>query len=403
MKKLPLILLLFLIFACGETTDVADTPEIKTTADNIENTASAKFVANPIKGEKVDYKTLEIGAAAPDFNLPEADGGYVAMSDLAKAKVLVVIFTCNHCPTAQAYEDRMIAVTNDYKSKSVAVVAISPNSPIGVLYEELGYSDLNDDFDQMAIRKKDKNFNFPYLYDGDNQAVSLAFGVVATPQAFVFDESRKLQYVGRLDGKEKPGAANAEDLRAAIDALLAGQPVTTPTTKTFGCSTKWSWKDEYRVKVDKEWAETQVSIEEIDEAGIKKLLKNDSKKLRLINVWATWCGPCILEYPEFVAIHRMFKGRDFEFISVSADKLKQKDRAREVLQKMESAVTNYIFTNEDKYALIEAIDPEWNGALPYTVLVEPGGNVAYRLKGSLDDPFALRKTIVEHPMIGRYY
>ena len=251
MKKLYVILSLvtLIIFACGETSEVADTSVNDTpTATASESEASAKFVANPIRGEKVEVKTLEIGAPMPSFRLPEADGGFVSSDEYKNAKALVVIFTCNHCPTAQAYEDRMVSLANDYKSKGVEVVAISPNSPIGLLYEELGYTDLNDDFDQMAQRKEDRNFPFPYLYDGDNQQVSLAFGAVATPHVFVFDESQQLRYVGRMDKNEKPGTGNSEDVRVALDAILSGKPVENATTKTFGCSTKWSWKDEYRTK-----------------------------------------------------------------------------------------------------------------------------------------------------------
>ncbi|MCB0584637.1 MAG: redoxin, partial [Phaeodactylibacter sp.] len=138
------------------------------------------------------------------------------------------------------------------------------------------------------------NFNFPYLYDGDTEEASLKYGPVATPHVFLFDEGRKLAYTGRIDGSEKPGTANAEDLRGAIDAVLAGQPVETPVTKTFGCSTKWGWKVAYKEKVNKEWAEKPVSLAKLDEEGVKTLLKNeDSGKLRLVNIWATWCGPCI--------------------------------------------------------------------------------------------------------------
>src|SRR5690606_11046313 len=138
---------------------------------------------------------------------------------------------------------------------------------------------------------------------------------------------RKLRYVGRIDGSEKPGTGHAEDLRAALDALLAGTEVAIPETKTFSCSTKWAWKNEYAIEVNKKWAGSPVSLEEIDEAGIATLLANDSEKLRLINVWATWCGPCVIEYPDLVLVHRMFMGRDFEFVSISADRPDQKEKA----------------------------------------------------------------------------
>ena len=363
---------------------------------------TAFFKASPQEVPEQTVTTLKVGARAPDFNLPGTDGKFHKLSDFNKSKALVIIFTCNHCPTAQAYEERMITLTEDYKDKGVQVVAISPNSIKGILLNELGYSDLGDSFEDMIVRAKDKGYNFPYLYDGDTHEASLKYGPVATPHAFVFNNERILTYVGRLDGSEKPGTGNADDVRAAIEATLKGEPVTLNTTKTFGCSVKWAWKNQYAKKINKEWQEKTVTLNEIDVNGLKELLKNDSDKLRLINIWATWCGPCVLEYPEFIDIHRMFELRDFEFVSVSADHLESKEKALAFLQKKSSALDNYIFSEKDKYALIEAVDPEWNGALPYTALIEPGGKIVFRKMGPID-PFELKQTIVEHPMIGRYY
>ncbi|MGB7394500.1 MAG: redoxin domain-containing protein, partial [Pricia sp.] len=362
----------------------------------------AFFEADPQDVPEREVSVLEIGEKAPDFRLPGTDGKFHSLSDYDESEVLVLIFTCNHCPTAQAYENRMIELTKDYKDQGVQVVAISPNSIKGILLNELGYSDLGDSFEDMIVRAEDKGYNFPYLYDGDTHEASLNYGPVATPHTYVFDKERKLTYVGRLDASEKPGTANAEDVRAAIDATLEGKPVTNNTTKTFGCSVKWAWKNEYAKKVNKEWSEKKVTLNEIDVQGLKDLLKNDSDKLRLVNLWATWCGPCVLEYPEFVDIHRMYQDRDFEFVSVSADNLKAREKALTFLQKKSSALKNYIFSEEDKYALIEAVDPEWDGALPYTVLIEPGGEIVFREMGTID-PFEVKKTIVEHSMIGRYY
>lgn len=366
--------------------------------------AQNKFVARPQAIPSQETPTLAIGSKAPDFRLPNYDGKFYSLKDFASAKVLVIVFTCTHCPTAQAYEDRIKKIVDGYKSKGVAVVAISPNSPNGLLLEELGYSDLNDDFDNMKIRAKEKQFNFPYLYDGDNEAVSIKYGPVATPHAYVFDNQRILKYNGRLDALENPNkGANSEDLRNAIDEILAGKEVTSPTTKTFGCSIKWAWKTEYNEKNEKNWTSRPVNLEEINTEGIKKLVKNDdSDKLRLINVWATWCGPCVMEYPDFLDIHRMYGARDFEFVSVSADKLEKKDKALKFLKEKHSGVKNYIFKDEDIYKLIEAIDPKWNGALPYTLLVEPNGKVVYSIQGSIENQ-KLKRIIVDHPKIGRYF
>ncbi|MEM6632356.1 MAG: redoxin domain-containing protein [Bacteroidota bacterium] len=398
--KFGLVSLFAILFSCNSNPPKQENEQTNGAVETEES--NAFFVADPQPVPEVEVQTLEIGSKAPDFNLPGTDGVFHSLSEYDAAKVLVIIFTCNHCPTAQAYEDRMIAIADAYKEQGVQVVAISPNSPLGLLYEELGYSDLDDDFEAMVVRAEEKGYNFPYLYDGDDHAVSLEYGPIATPHAFVFDSDRLLQYVGRMDDSEKPGTANAEDLRAAIDAVLAGQSVSNPETKTFGCSTKWAWKTEYKVKVEKEWAEKPVSLEDIDEAGIQKLIANDTDKLRLINIWATWCGPCVMEYPSFIEIHRMYQGRDFEFISLSADNPQQKEVALKFLEKKNSAVQNYIFEKDDKYALIEAVDPDWQGALPYTLLIEPGGKKLYAKQGIIT-PHELKRLIVDHPKIGRYY
>lgn len=352
------------------------------------------------QGFATEVTTLAVGAKAPDFSLPATDGKTYSLKSFAEYKVLAIIFTCNHCPTAQAYEDRMITLTNDYKSKGVGVVAVSPNDPEAVALDELGYSDMNDTFEEMKVRVEEKGYNFPYLYDGDTQEMSRAYGPVATPHIFIFDKERTLQYVGRLDGSEKPGSANAEDARNAIDALLAGKPVALSQTKTFGCSVKWSEKSSWAQRAPLMWAKEPVDLALIDDAGIKALLKNDTDNVLLINVWATWCGPCITEMPDFIEINRMYRGRDFEFVTISADKPDKKDKAHEFLRKIQASNKNYIYNSEDKYQLIEAIDPEWQGALPYTLLVEPGGKVAYRVPGPIV-PQEMKKMIVEK--LGRYY
>lgn len=373
MKKLELLLLFFILSLYASAQDKHAEPE-----------------------------TLEPGAKAPDFNLKGIDGQMHSLSEYDDADVLAILFTCNHCPTAQAYEQRVIDLVDDYQDESFQLIGISSNAPDAISLSELGYTDLSDTFEEMQVRAEEMNYNFPYLYDGDDQAAALQYGPVATPHIFIFDKNRSLSYVGRLDASEKPGTANAEDARQAIDELLAGKEVSTPQTKTFGCSIKWGWKDEWVQKQLDAWAAEEVSIEPIGTEGIQQLIANDSDKLRLINVWATWCGPCVMEFPEFIEIDRMYRGRDFEFISISADKPDKQDKALAFLKKQEASNKNYIFNTDDKYALIEAIDPEWQGALPYTILVEPGGKIVYSQQGTID-PLEMKKAIVENQYIGRYY
>lgn len=347
--------------------------------------------------------SLPIGAKAPDFNLPGVDGQSYSLASFSKAKILVVVFTCNHCPTAQAYEDRLIRFTGEYQTLGVAVVAISPNDPLAVRLDELGYTDMGDTFDEMKLRASQKKFNFPYLYDGETETVSRAYGPVATPHIFVFDEERKLRYQGRFDDVEKPSKTPTSfDTQNAVNALLAKKLVTVEHTKVFGCSVKWAEKKDYQQKALDEWAREPVTLQSIDEAGIKELVKNNSEKLRLINVWATWCGPCVTEFAEFITINRMYRGRDFEFVSLSADDPLKKEKVLRFLKDKQASGKNYLFNIDDKYKLIEAIDPKWQGALPYTILVEPGGKIVYGKQGRID-PSEMKKIIIENRLMGRYY
>jgi peroxiredoxin len=344
--------------------------------------------------------TLEIGSPAPDFHLPGVDGKTYSLESFRDADILVVVFTCNHCPTAQAYEGRIQQLAKDYKDKKVALVAISPNDPQAVRLDELGYSDLGDGFEDLKVRAKDRGFHFPYLYDGDDQKVSRAYGPVATPHVFVFDRQRKLRFAGRIDNSDKPARATSHDTRNAIEALLAGKPVRVEKTKVFGCSIKWADKRESAKRSLETWAKEDVALKLIDEKGIRALVKNDSKKLRLINVWATWCGPCVVELPEFVAMNRMYRNRDFELVTISADSPEEKDKALEILKKKQVAASNYQFEGDDKYKLIDAVDEKAAGPVPHTILVAPGGKVLYRKSGPCE-PLAIKRAIVDY--LGRTY
>ena len=216
--------------------------------------------------------TLDIGDPAPPFELPGVDGRDYRLQDFADADILAVVFTCNHCPTARAYEDRIKGLVEDYKDKGVAFVAISPNDPKAVRLDELGYTDLSDSFEEMKIRAEHKQFNFPYLYDGDAQDAGRAYGPTATPHVFLFDKDRKLRYVGRVDDSEAEKRIKKKDTRNALDALLAGQPVPVEQTKVFGCSIKWSDKRDSVTQAFARWAAEEVTVEPAGKADLVKLI-----------------------------------------------------------------------------------------------------------------------------------
>ena len=348
----------------------------------------------PVFAAGVPIKTLEIGAEAPAFRLEGVDGRWYTLKDFADAKFLVVIFTCNHCPTAQYYEERIKAMVTEYRGKGVRFVAISPNAESSVRLNELGYTDLGDSFAEMKIRAAHRKFNFPYLYEGDKTGISRAYGPTATPHAFVFDGARKLRYVGRIDDSEREQYVKTRDLRNALDALLAGKPAPVEVTKAFGCSIKWSDKTEDTKEYLTKVAAEPVSVELADAAALTALRKNDSGKLRLVNFWATWCEPCVAEFPQLVAINRMYRHRAFEMITVAANYPDEKKQVLDFLTKLQSSGRNLLFGDTDKYKLMEAFDKGWNASLPYTVLISPKGEYLYRAEGVMDH-LAVKREIVK--------
>jgi len=351
----------------------------------------------------IDHPTMPIGASAPDFSLPGVDGKTYTLASFKDAKVLVIIFMCNHCPTSQAYEQRVIQLTKDYAAKGVRVVAINPNYPGSLRLDELGYSDVGDSFAEMKIRARDAKFNFPYLYDGATEVTSNKFGPVSTPHVFIFDRNRKLRYEGRIDDMENPAKTPASlDARNAIDAILAGKPVPVEITKTFGCSIKWKEKSNWTEKAAIQWANEPVKLDTIGISGIKEVVKNHTDKLRLINIWATWCAPCVAEFSDLVTLNHMYRDRGLQFVTITTDEPRNKDRALQFLERKQSSGLNYIYTGDDKYKMIDAVDPKWSGALPYTLLVDPDGKIVYAHEGAIDFE-ELKKVIFNDPMIGRIY
>lgn len=170
---------------------------------------------------------VKVGDKAPDWkNLIGVDDKQHSLSDYKDAKLIVLVFTCNHCPVAKAYEDRLIALQKDYQEKGVQVIALNVNNIP------------EDRLDRMKVRAKEKGFNFPYLYD-PTQATGHAYGAKVTPHVFVLDSERKIAYIGAIDDNMDVSKVKQNYLRDALDALLANKSPATAETKAFGCSIKY--------------------------------------------------------------------------------------------------------------------------------------------------------------------
>lgn len=174
----------------------------------------------------------KVGDIATDFSLKNVDGKQVSLKDFKKAKGYIVVFTCNHCPYAQAYEDRIIALNAKYAKQGYPVIAIQPNNPSKVA---------EDSFENMQKRAKEKGYTFPYLAD-EGQKVYPVYGATKTPHVYVLEKTAKgnvVKYIGAIDDNyEDAKAVKVKYVENAVDALLKGKPVSVKETKAIGCSIK---------------------------------------------------------------------------------------------------------------------------------------------------------------------
>lgn len=341
------------------------------------------------------HPILALGSTAPDFDLPGVDGKNHRLSDYAASSVLAVVFACNHCPISQMYEDRIQQLADDYGNRGVAVVVIQPNDPRAIRIDELDSSDISDSLEEMKIRVEYRHLRYPYLYDGETQAVTRAYGPQATPHIFIFDRERNLRYEGRIDNSYRIEQVKTHDARTAIDALLAGREVEVKHTGAFGCSTKWKEKAASRIEALRKIEEQPVTVDMATADDLKKLRTNPTKHMLLVSFWATWCGSCIDEFADFQDTYQMYKVRDFDLVTVAANMPDEKNSVLKMLEKQHATSRNLLFASDDTAALQKAFDPEWESAVPYTVLIDANGKVLYKRIGSVD-MLELRRTILAY-------
>ena len=343
------------------------------------------------------HPILALGSPAPNFSLPGVDGKNHQLSDYASSPVLVVVFTCDHCPIAQMYERRIEQLYEEYGKRGVAVVAIQGNDPKATTIEELDSSDAGDTLNEMKVRVQYKHLHYPYLYDGATQSVTRAYGPQATPHVFVFDKERHLRYEGRMDNSYRIEMVKTQDARNAIDALLANKPVPVTHTGVFGCSTKWQEKESLREAYDQKLEAQPVNVDLVDAQGLKKLRANAGDNFTLVSFWATWCGSCIAEFSDLQDTFRMYSDRSFNLVTVSANMPDEKPSVLRLLQKKHATSRNLLFASDDTAALQAAFDPKWQSAVPYTVLLGPNGKVLYSSLGSVDILELRRKLLAAMP------
>jgi peroxiredoxin len=325
-----------------------------------------------------------------------------SLKDYAPAKVLVIVFTCDHCPIAGMYEHRTKDLTSDYKDRDVDVVAIMGNDPKAIHLSELGHTDLSDTFPEMKLRAAYRHFNFPYLYDGDTQAVALKYGPTATPHAFIFDQQRILRYQGRIDNNPREELVTKHEARDAIDALLAGKPVLVANTPAMGCSTKWAYKEVGAKAETAEGNEKPVTVDMVTADQLTALRQNrGAGTLLLINFWATWCAPCTTEFPELQKMVRQYAKRALDIVTVSINAPDEKKFVLDFLKEQHAINRNLLWSTNDSAEAVKAFGPEWSGGVPFTVLIGMNGEILFKTQGGMN-PLEVKHAILKNLPDDRY-
>lgn len=351
------------------------------------------------------YPVLPIGSPAPDFTLPGIDGKTHSLKDYSSAKVLAIIFTCNHCPVAQMYEKRIKQLYNDYRNRGVAFVVIMGNDDKAEKYSEWGFTDVGDSFQDMKARAAYRGLTYPYLYDGATQAVTRKYGPTATPHIFIFDEKRILQYEGRIDSNPREELATKHEGRDALNALLAGKEVAVKSTPAMGCSTKWAFKED-SVKAEAATNDAKpVNVDMATPEQLKTLLKNHgTDKILFVNFWATWCAPCVEEFPEIQKMVRMYDERDVEFVTVSVNNPDERQMVLKFLQKQHAFNRNLLLNSTDSADALTAFGgtSDWKGAVPYTAIIGTDGKILYSTQAGALDPLEVRRALLKYLPDDRY-
>jgi thiol-disulfide isomerase/thioredoxin len=298
---------------------------------------------------------ISVGDACPNFtNLPATDDKSYSLADFKNKELLLIVFTCNHCPVALDYEDRIIAFAKKYAEK-VGVVAIS------VSKEE------DDLLPEMKKRARDKGFPYPYLRD-DSQKIGRALGAYVTPQFFLLNKERKVVYMGLMDDEQNPKKVKEHYLADAVDAVLKGGKPAKAETQPFGCTIEYA----------------KVSLKAVPFADVEAAVKALQGKVVVIDFWATWCLPCKKEFPGLVELHRKYAADGVACMSVSIDDAEDQAAALKFLKSKDATFANFLVVEEDsKWKKKWAI-----GGVPVVFVYGRDGKLAKRFENTdPDKPF----------------
>jgi peroxiredoxin len=312
---------------------------------------------------------LAVGQPAPNFALADLNGKKHALNDY-RGKVVAIAFIATQCPISNDYNARMRAIAEEYGKKNIIFLGINSN--------------FNESVAEIKSHAAKNNLSFPILKDHANK-IADAYGAQRTPELFVIDADGVLRYHGRIDNSRDVRRVNRQDLREALNEMIAGKSVSVSEGKAFGCPIKRA-QNARAIKAAETRAQNfEPKIGTIKPLDFKKFKDAAKGQVLIINFWATWCGPCIAEFPEFVAIDAKYRAKGVKLVGISADEFADiKPKVIPFIKEQKAMFDILVQDVEDPQEMIDIVDKNWLGTLPATFVYDKQGNSIYTRYGIID-------------------
>ena len=308
----------------------------------------------------------QLGAPAPDFKLKDFAGREHSLAEL-KGQTVVLGFLGVKCPVSAAYSSRISAIASSFSEKGVTFLGINSNA--------------HESINEIRANAEKSGYVFPVLKDEMNRVADM-YGATVTPEMFVIDNKGILRYHGRVDNASDPARVERQDLKLAIEEVLKGDAPLKPFLKAYGCQIQ-------RVPAAKTTSTSeptaQPKVSMLKPQDFADLKKASAGKVLVVNFWATWCAPCVAEFPEFVKLHESYKDKGVRMVSISTDETGDiKSAVIPFLKKQNAGFEVFVSAAADPQDLIDVVDKNWSGALPATFVFDKAGKLVLTKYGIID-------------------